>query len=196
MSKFDNVKTTAKAAIITIDENGQAVTQMQDVEIPYTRKVEKAATFVKEVLQLDETATVAVISLEHETAQRKQYNIGKLVDFSFYQTTDYEEAKSMEDDGNGNVKMFEVPTYEYTAQLWYTDNTEEPEYFTSEVSYTSHNAYTKGNLRGFIVMRFEEETGNKALGIHNAHRTENGKGYVLVNVDDLPKCERSKRDKF
>lgn len=192
MSKFDNIKTTATAAIITL-ENGVPQTEIKKVQIPYTRKLDKAVEYVREVLKLDDSVMIAVQGIEHEKPEHVQYNTGKLVERAFYTTPDFDEAKKMEKDSLGTVKMFTVPVYYASAHIWYK---EEGEFYTTKVIYQTLNAYTKANLRGFIKMNFEEDMPEAIVyGIADCKREEVAKNYILVNKDELEFCKRDKREK-
>ena len=191
MSKFDNVRTTANVAIITVDENGTPKTELKSVAIPYTRKTEKAVVFAKEALKLDDNATVAVIAIEHEKPDTVRYNMSKVVENAIEIFNDEKTARELEE--SGNVKVFVVPEYKYIGQVWAIS--EEGKYTTKKFEATGYNAYTKANLRGFVKMRYEmAHEGSTVLGLHDCKREQLADGYAVVPLELLEKCVANKRN--
>lgn len=186
MSKFDNIKTTANVAIVDVESGN---TTFEIVEIPYTRTAAKAVEFARAALGLDESATIALVGIEHEKQAPKTYNLGKVFDNAKEVTS--EKPEKLE---NGFIAIPRTK-YSYFAYVYGIEKLEDGTVpstrpFATAYKCESANAYTKGNAREYIAMRYQEENPtHEIVCIYGNMRETLGQEWAIIEVKKAAKYE-------
>ena len=180
-NRFEGRETTIKGEYIN-DETMEK--QAFEIVVPYVRSKDKALEKVYEVLQLSDDCIINARKLEiiNEAPKPVRYSNGKLIDFALFTFDDENEANEACDDGK---VVKQVSIYQVTAFVWAIDD--HGDYYTTLAKYETPVNITKANAREFVRMKFESETGDTFIALHDTKKHEVTR-YAVLFGDDLEKC--------
>ena len=180
-NRFEGRETTIKGEYIN-DETMEK--QAFEIVVPYVRSKDKALEKVYEVLQLSDDRIINARKLEiiNEAPKPIRYSNGKLIDFAVFMFDYEDDANEACDDGK---VVKQVAIYQVTSMVWAIDGA--GEYYTTPVMYETPANITKANAREFVRMKFEDETGDTFIALHDTKKHEVTR-YAVLFSDDLEKC--------
>lgn len=180
-TRFEGKITTLKGEYVNLDT---AEHTPFEITVPYVRSEKLALDAAYTALNLD--ATYIIDSRKFEIVNEKsipvRYSNTKLYDNrrDIFATED--EAKAACLDGE-TVKS--VSLYTVVSNAWTLDNI--GTYHTHKVSYETPVNITKSDARAFVKMRFEEESDEMVLALHDTKKEETS-FFVVIEEEALKRC--------
>ena len=180
-TRFENKQTVLKGEYINLD----TVERTQfEITVPYVRSEKLALDAAYKALELDKNFIIDSRKFEivNEKSIPVRYSNTKLYDNRRDIFATEEEAKAACLNGE-TVKS--VSLYTVASNVWTLDNTSE--YHTHKVSYETPVNITKSDARAFVKMRFEEESDEQVLALHDTKKEENT-FFVVIEEEALKRC--------
>lgn len=179
-NRFENRVTVLKGEVLNSET---LVKNPFEIEVPYVRSVPTAMKSAEKALNLSEDEIIVKKSFEviNVTPKSVRYSNSKLADNAEAVYNSEEEALDACADGYA-VKA--VTVYTVHSVVWSIGG---DMYNTDKVSYETTSNITKADARAFVRMRFEKETGDTVLALHNTHKTDSTK-FAVISNERLSAC--------
>ena len=181
-NRFANRETVIKGFVIDLANQTQTPFE---VKTAYTRSNDKAVTFAREALEIDDNPQiiVAVTEIQNEAPKPIKYNDGKIYDLAYNRFDSENEAIEAANLDGSEVRA--INWYEISAQIWAFDS--DGNYITEWYANETPANLTKQNARDFMKMSYEDFSGSKVLGIHACEKKEKPM-YCVITSENLARC--------
>ena len=155
MTKFENRKTVAIAAVMNFDE---MQFNMHEIEIPYTRTIAKAVDMVAAALNVPAN-TVSIKELKQTEFKANDLNASQILNIAHHSNiADFEEAKNL---ANESETCVPYTVYEYAATVFgYSNERDEhnaPIPFGKRVLIRDTVKRGKNDAKGFVMDSVKNE---------------------------------------